>query len=159
MAFGYLDGEDYSGKSKGNPHQYALDKGYAVINLPTAGDFDMETFQVTDKNVVASDDNAHTGAFYTLYPYGTAAESQTGVLMAWAWGASKTLDALEAGAAAEFNINANNAIITGTSRNGKAAAVAGAFEERFKITVPASSGAGGAAIYRYNSKGQTYDLS
>ncbi|WP_461252254.1 glucuronyl esterase domain-containing protein, partial [Treponema sp. R8-4-B8] len=54
---------------------------------------------------------------------------------------------------------ANNTIITGTSRYGKAAAVAGAFEKRFKITVPVSSGAGGAAIYRYNSNGQTYDLS
>jgi hypothetical protein len=123
-----------------------LDKGYANISVPT--------------NAVASDDNNHKGAFYTLYPYGTAANSQTGVLMAWAWGASKVMDALEAGAAREFNINAKNTIITGTSRNGKAAAVAGAFEERFKITVPVSSGAGGAAMYRYSkANGQTYDLS
>jgi len=143
LAFGALDGADGMMGSKGNPRQYALDKGYANISVPTS--------------TVASDDNAHTGAFYTLYPYGS---SQTGVLMAWAWGASKVLDALEAGAAAEFNINANNTIITGTSRNGKAAAVAGAFEERFKITVPVSSGAGGAAMYRYSkSNGQTYDLS
>jgi endo-1,4-beta-xylanase len=145
LAFGALDGADGFMGSEGNPRQYALDKGYANISVPT--------------NTVASDDNAHTGAFYTLYPYNNSALSQTGVLMAWAWGASKVLDALEAGAAEEFNINANNAIITGTSRNGKAAAVAGAFEERFKITVPVSSGAGGAAMYRYKSAGQTYDLS
>jgi len=146
LAFGALDGADGMMGSKGNPRQYALDKGYANISVPTS--------------TVASDDAAHTGAFYTLYPYGSAANSQTGVLMAWAWGASKVLDALEAGAAAEFNINANNTIITGTSRNGKAAAVAGAFEERFKITVPVSSGAGGAAMYRYSkANGQTYDLS
>jgi hypothetical protein len=38
--------------------------------------------------------------------------------------------------------------------------VAGAFEERFKITVPTSSGAGGCAIYRYSkANGQVYDLS
>jgi hypothetical protein len=145
FAFGSLDGADGMMGSKGNPRQHALDKGYANIAVPTG--------------TVASDNNNHTGAFYTLYPYGSTASSQTGVLLAWAWGASKVLDALEAGAAAEFNINANNTIITGTSRNGKAAAVAGAFEERFKITVPASSGAGGAAMYRYNSKEQTYDLS
>jgi hypothetical protein len=145
LAFGALDGSDPFSGSKGNPRQYALDKGYANISVPT--------------NTVASDDNAHTGAFYTLYPYGSTANSQTGVLMAWAWGASKVLDALEAGAAEHFNINANNTIITGTSRNGKAAAVAGAFEERFRITVPVSSGAGGAAMYRYYSNGQTYDLS
>jgi hypothetical protein len=158
LAFGGLDGADYFMGSKGNPRQYALDKGYANISVPTSGDLD-ENFQPTNKNVVASDDNAHKGAFYTLYPYNsTTAEFQTGVLMAWAWGASKVMDALEKGAAAELNINASNTIITGTSRNGKAAAVAGAFEERFKITVPASSGAGGAAIYRYKSEGQTYDL-
>jgi hypothetical protein len=146
LAFGSLDAADTMMGSKGNPKQYSLDKGYANIAVPT--------------NAVASDNNSHTGAFYTLYPYDyDVEESQTGVLMAWAWGASKVLDALEKGAAAELNINANNTIITGTSRNGKAAAVAGAFEQRFKITVPSSSGAGGAAIYRYNSKGQTYDLS
>jgi len=159
LAFGALDGADGFMGSKGNPRQYALDKGYANIGVPTSGDYD-ENFKPTDKNVVASDDNNHKGAFYTLYPYDAdIEESQTGVLMAWAWGASKVLDALEKGAAADFNINANNTIITGTSRNGKAATVAGAFEKRFKITVPSSSGAGGAAIYRYKSAGQTYDLS
>jgi hypothetical protein len=145
VAFGALDAADSMMGSKGDPHQYSLDKGYANIAVQTAN--------------IASDNNNHTGAFYTLYPYGATADSQTGVLMAWAWGASKVLDALEAGAAAELSINANNTIVTGTSRNGKAAAVAGAFEERFKITVPVSSGAGGAAIYRYKSNGQTYDLS
>jgi hypothetical protein len=145
LAFGSLDGADSMMGSKGNPRQYALDKGYANIAVPTG--------------VIASDNNSHLGVFYTLYPYSSAAESQTGVLMAWAWGASKVLDALEAGAASALGINVSKTIITGTSRNGKAAAVAGAFEERFKITVPVSSGAGGAAIYRYNGKGQTYNLS
>jgi len=146
LAFGALDGADGFMGSEGNPRQYALDKGYANISVPT--------------NTVASDDNAHTGAFYTLYPHNSTPSSlRTGVLMAWAWGASKIMDALEGGAAAAFSLNADNTIITGTSRNGKAAAVAGAFEERFKITVPVSSGAGGAAIYRYYSAGQKYDLS
>jgi hypothetical protein len=161
IALGGLDGEDKWMGSKGNPRQYALDKGYANISVPTYG-YPIDGVPTT---TVASDDDNHKGVFYTLYPYGTTAESQTGVLMAWAWGASKALDALEAGAAEDFCINANNAIITaGTSRywritgHGKAAAVAGAFEERFKITVPVSSGTGGAAMYRYYSEGQTYDL-
>jgi hypothetical protein len=146
LAFGQLDGADGGMGSKGNPRQYALDKGYANIGVPTVA--------------VATDNNAHQGIFYTLYPYSSSAsELQTGVLMAWAWGASKVLDALEAGAAKDFGIDASKTIITGTSRNGKAAAVAGAFEERFKITAPTSSGAGGCAIYRYYSAGQTYDLS
>ena len=49
--------------------------------------------------------------------------------MAWAWGASKVLDALYNGAADEFGLNAENSIITGVSRWGKAAAVCGAFEQ------------------------------
>ena len=125
-----------------NTREYSLGKGYANISVPT--------------NTVASDDAARRGVFYDLYPY---SQIQTGVLMAWAWGASKVVDALQAGAAEELRIDASKTIITGTSRNGKAAAVAGAFEERFKITVPVSSGAGGCAIYRYASNGQTYDLS
>jgi len=152
LVFGGLNGAAFPQQPigsgpQGDPRQYSLDKGYANISVPT--------------NNVASDDSAHVGVFYTLYPYNlNSASGQTGVLMAWAWGASKVLDALEKGAAAELNINANNSIITGTSRNGKAAAVAGAFEERFKITVPVSSGAGGAAMYRYSkANGQTYDLS
>jgi len=151
LVFGGLNGaaipqQPIGSGPQGDPRQYSLDKGYANISVPT--------------NIIASDDNVHAGVFYTLYPYnGNVASSQTGVLMAWAWGASKVLDALEKGAAAELNINAKNTIITGTSRNGKAAAVTGAFEERFKITVPVSSGAGGAAMYRYKSAGQTYDLS
>jgi len=151
LVFGGLNGasvppQPIGSGPQGDPRQYSLDKGYANISVPT--------------NTVASDDSAHIGVFYTLYPYKpNSASEQTGVLMAWAWGASKVLDALEAGAARDFNINANNTMITGTSRNGKAAAVAGAFEERFRITVPVSSGAGGAAMYRYKSNGQTYDLS
>ena len=159
FAFGALDGVDGFMGSKGNPREYSLQKGYANISVPTSSIQSTYVPNPDPKKNVAADDNSRTGLFYTLYPYSSAASTQTGVLMAWAWGASKILDALEAGAAAELNINAANTIITGTSRNGKAAAVAGAFEERFKIAVPTSSGAGGAAIYRYKSNGQTYDLS
>jgi len=160
FAFGALDGADGFMGSKGNPRQYSLDKGYANISVPTSSIQSTYNPNPDPKKNIAADNNSRTGLFYTLYPYSsTTPSSQTGVLMAWAWGASKILDALEAGAAAELNINAANTIITGTSRNGKAAAVAGAFEERFKFTVPVSSGAGGAAIYRYKSKGQVYDLS
>ncbi len=140
VAFGGLDGVDTFMGSKGNPAQYALDNGYANIAVNTGS--------------VAADGNSRTGAFYTLYPY---AESQTGVLMAWAWGASKVLDALEAGAGEELGISFEHTMIQGTSRNGKAAAVAGAFEDRFKVVIPTSSGAGGLGMGRYNSAGQTYN--
>jgi hypothetical protein len=108
---------------------------------------------------VASDNSEHKGAFYDLYPYGTSWKEQTGVLMAWSWGCSKVLDALYAGADSELSINKENTIITGVSRWGKAAAVCGAFEKRFKIVMPSCSGAGGLALFRYMSEGKTYDFS
>lgn len=127
------------------PKDYALSKGYAV--------FFMNVY------AIASDNMEHKGCFYDLYPYGSEPESQTGALMAWAWGASKVLDAVYAGLGAAAGLDVNGAMVTGVSRFGKATAVCGAFDERFKMTIPACSGAGGLALYDVVSKGNTYDFS
>lgn len=132
------------GMHGGIQEQLAVEKGYATVIL--------NTYEI------ASDDNKHVGAFYDLYPYGDDWRDQTGVLLAWSWGASKVLDALEAGLGSELNINGENSIITGVSRWGKAAAVCGAFEDRFKMVAPSCSGAGGLAVYRYTSTGKRYDF-
>jgi len=129
----------------------ATKRGYAVITYDCDGMFTAPG--------TAQDNNQHKGAFYDLYPYGNTFETQTGELMAWSWGLSRTLDALYAGAAKELNINPENAICTGVSRYGKATAVCGAFDKRFKMCAPSCSGAGGIALYRYMSQGKTYDFS
>jgi len=108
---------------------------------------------------IASDNNQHKGIFYDLYPYSANPQEQTGVLMAWAWAASKLLDALYSGAARELGLNKDYSVITGVSRWGKAAAVCGAFEARFKMTAPSCSGAGGLALFNYKSEGKSYDFS
>ena len=126
----------------------AAANGYAVITIGGLLD-----------NYVAEDSNAHKGPFYELYPYGNSWEEQTGVLMAWSWGCSKVLDALYNGAGEELHINPESAIVTGVSRWGKAAAVCGAFDTRFKMVAPSCSGAGGIALYRYKSENKTYDFS
>jgi len=128
------------------PFGYALDNGYAVIsyNVP----------------MIASDDNNRNGAFYELYPYNKEnIFEQTGTLMAWGWGGSKIIDALENGLGDETGISAENIVLTGVSRYGKAAFVAGAFDERIKATMPACSGTGGASLYRYDPQGNIYDYS
>jgi hypothetical protein len=67
-----------------------------------------------------------------------------GVLRAWAWGASRALDAL----AKDPRVDARRVGIEGLSRYGKAALVTMAYDPRFAIGFIGSSGAGGAALYR-----------
>ena len=133
--------------SLGEPvRNYLLSQGYAVAEMRT--------------NEVASDDDKHLGAFYELYPYGSSAEEQTGVLMAWAWGVSKIIDVLSMPElAGKLKLDPKVIIVNGVSRNGKATAVAGAFDSRITVTAPSSSGAGGVVAFRYNSEGLTFDYS
>ena len=135
---------EYSWWGMSEAGQYAATRGYAGFAY--------------SPYAVAADDSSRTGAFYTLYPYGDHFSTQTGALAAWAWGASKVIDALEMGAAAELNINAEYSIVGGVSRFGKSAAVAGAYDERIKFVVPSCSGAGGLGMFRYTSGAKTYDL-
>lgn len=108
---------------------------------------------------VASDNSFFMGAFYTLYPRGIHATNRTGALVAWSWGVSKIIDALEQGAAAELGINAEYSLVGGVSRFGKSVAVAGAYDERIKVVIPSCSGAGGLGMLRYSCAGKTFDLS
>lgn len=127
--------------------QYLNDHGYAVIEY--------------SNTEIAADDLSRTGDFYTLYPYGQSWETQTGVLLAWTWGVSKILDVIDADAAGAKNLQISpvNTMVNGVSRNGKSAAVAGAFEPRIKMTIPSSSGEGGLANFRYTSSGKSYNYS
>lgn len=125
--------------------RYAMERGYACIQYDCAQ--------------VSADNDSRTGAFYTLYPYGqTNPAEQRGVLLAWAWGVSKVIDALEAGAGKALGINPRLSMVGGVSRYGKSTAVAGAYDERIRVTIPSCSGAGGTAVFRTNNQGKTYDL-
>lgn len=123
---------------------YAAGRGYATIN-----------YKPVD---VAADNSSRSGAFYTLHPYGGNWQQQTGVLAAWGWGASRLLDALEQGLGEKLRIDPVQNILSGVSRYGKAALAAGAYDSRFKVVVPACSGAGGMALYRCCTEGRVYDL-
>ena len=136
----------WSGKRLISPNsKIAAGRGYAAIQY--------------DPTAVASDDDHQQGAYYVLYPSGENGERQDGVLLAWAWGASRILDALEAGAGHELGIDPGKCMVAGVSRYGKSAAVAGAYDERFRVTIPSCSGAGGVAVYRMDNHGKIYDLS
>jgi len=69
-----------------------------------------------------------------------------GALRAWAWGVSRLIDYFEANPSA--GVDATKVCITGVSRYGKAALVTAAFDPRVAAGFVASSGAGGAKLFR-----------
>jgi len=80
-----------------------------------------------DNSAMALQDNTSSrgvGQFYDLY----GNDSTASAMMAWSWGVSRIIDALEMTDSAQ--INTARIGVTGCSRDGKGALVAGAFEER-----------------------------
>ena len=67
-------------------------------------------------------------------------------MTAWVWGLSRIIDSLEVTPAA--HINTAKIAVTGCSRDGKGALMAGAFEERIALTIPQESGSGGDTCWR-----------
>lgn len=89
-----------------------------------------------------------TGAFYSLYPGG----SQTGLLVAWAWGVSRLIDVI---AQSDGSLLRADAIgVTGCSRYGKGAFIAGAFDQRIALTLPVESGTAGVPVWRGIAKAE-----
>ena len=87
---------------------------------------------------------------YPHYP-----DSDGGSLAMWAWGAMRVADYLTT----RPDIDSSKMAITGHSRCGKAALLAGALDDRFGLVAPHASGAGGAGSFRIRPKGvETLEL-
>ncbi|MGP4022805.1 glucuronyl esterase domain-containing protein [Actinomadura sp. 3N407] len=86
--------------------------------------------------------NNKQGAFYGIY----GATSSTGLLAAWAWGASRIIDVIEQSGGNILKADAMG--VTGCSRYGKGAFAAGAFDQRIALTMPIESGSAGVPIFR-----------
>jgi hypothetical protein len=69
-----------------------------------------------------------------------------GALRAWGWGVSSLIDYFQANP--DLGVDPTRVCITGVSRYGKAALVAAAFDTRVAAGFVASSGAGGAKLFR-----------
>ena len=94
------------------------------------------------------------GAFYNLY----GSSHPAGVLMAQTWGVSRIIDVLEDNP--DIGIDPTRVGVTGCSRNGKGALIAGAFDARIALTIPQQSGSGGSACWRISEwqKSQEQDV-
>ena len=67
-----------------------------------------------------------------------------GAVAAWAWGAQRVVDYL----VKDPSVDRKRIAVVGHSRNGKAAIVAGAFDERIALVIPLQAGCGGTAPSR-----------
>lgn len=104
-----------------------LEQGVATINFPV--------------NEVRPEGDRNGGA-YTAF----TGQTDSGSLIAWAWGVSRVIDALEA--TPDANIKVDRLGITGCSRLGKGALMVGAMDSRIALTIPQESGSGGTAAWR-----------
>ncbi|MFX0100499.1 MAG: hypothetical protein ACFFCS_13075 [Candidatus Hodarchaeota archaeon] len=95
-----------------------------------------------------------TEGYDTEGPAQVAYSSETwGSLAVWAWGAMRVADYLlgeawvDTGVAYVPSIDPGILVVTGHSRRGKTALLAGAMDERFTMVVPNGSGCGGAGSF------------
>jgi hypothetical protein len=86
--------------------------------------------------------NNKQGAYYSIY----GNTSTTGILAAWAWGASRIIDVIELSGSKILKADAIG--VTGCSRFGKGAFTVGVFDQRIALTMPIESGTGGVPIWR-----------
>ena len=106
--------------------EVATDRGYIVAD-----------FYRTDLD---PDNDDRTNGVHPHYP-----EYDWATLSAWAWGYYRVVDYLMT----LGDVDKDKIVVTGHSRGGKTALLAGAMDRRIAITVPAGSGAGGCGSLKY----------
>jgi hypothetical protein len=118
------------------PANMILARGYAYV---TACYEDVSPDPDGRKN---QDANAYTGVFDLLGARDPEKDDNTTSLMAWAWALMRGMDMIER----RQGLDASRVLVTGSSRLGKAALLAGAYDERFAVVVPNQTGGGGAPL-------------
>ncbi len=102
-----------------------------------------EVLAFFDRTQIAPDSAERKGV-YEAYPH-----YEGGRLAAWAWGYHRVIDFL----LTQPYVHPKRIVVTGHSRGGKTALLAGATDERIALTAPNNSGCGGAGCYRYQAQG------
>ena len=96
-----------------------------------------------DRHGLDEDNADRSDGAHPLYP-----DYDWATLAVWAWGAMRTLDYLVTREA----VDAEAVALTGHSRAGKTALLAGALDERFALVAPHCSGSGGCGSHRIEGK-------
>ncbi len=121
--------------------EHVIDRGFALA-----------TFYYGD---VAPDHPGFTdGVFPFFRTTGQAEQGPTdwGAIAAWAWGLQRAVDYL----VTDRDVDPKRIVVFGHSRNGKAALLAGAFDDRIAVVIPHQAGCGGSAPSRqHNPKAES----
>jgi hypothetical protein len=94
----------------------------------------------------ASRDKPNPGKYYDIY----GGDDPAGLLMAWAWGASRLLDVMHQSGGNIFDLKGIG--VTGCSRLGKSAFTIGVFDDRIALTIPHEPSTGGDPALRIMDK-------
>lgn len=110
--------------------EQSIDRGYAVATLFC-------------DDIQPDRTNATTGVRQVFHGAKNPAEDW-GTIAAWAWGLHRAVDYLET----NKDIDRKKIAVVGHSRLGKAAILAGAFDERIALVIPLQAGTGGTSPSR-----------
>lgn len=111
----------------------------SVIDLLIRRGYGLADFDRTAIVADRADDDATCGLHAAL------PGREFGAIIAWAWGYLRVADYLRT----REDIDPHRLIVTGHSRGGKAALLAGALDSRIALTHPNNSGCGGAGCFRH----------
>jgi hypothetical protein len=117
-----------------------LARGYAYITFNNNDCAEDTTLRLPDGSWAF-----RTTRFYPAYP-----GYDWGILGGWAWGVSRIIDYVET----DPSLNAAQTIVSGISRTGKSALIAGAFDERIALAAPVVTGGGGVGAFRFSGEGR-----
>ncbi len=119
-----------------------LARGYALVTA-CYSDISPDPERYEQENgIILQDSFAYSGVFELWGQRDPSRLDNTSALMAWAWGLMRGLDMIEQ----DPLLDASRVLLTGSSRLGKAALVAAAFDERFPLVVPNQTGGGGVPL-------------
>ena len=120
--------------------EHAIDRGYAVATLHYSN--------------ISPDKPGLDEGVHACIPAVSGSDPTTtgwGAIAAWAWGLERAVDYL----VTDPSIDAKRIVVFGHSRNGKAALLAGAFDDRIAAIIAHQAGCGGSApSRRKNPKGE-----
>lgn len=131
-------------------------QGYAHINFTPTAIYPDSQSATPNRN----------GLYTKLYPYNKDVyEYASGALMAWGWGVSQIINALEQPVTngdktwgQQLQVDPTKTLVTGHSRYGKAAMFAAAFDDRISICLPSESGGSGIQSFRYKVEGKIFNF-